>query len=423
MKSSFAIALLVLCAASAVTARAADWPQWRGPNRDAAITDLKHPLNTLPSEPKVLWKIEAGPGQASPVVAGGKLIFMDGVNGQETAHCLDPKTGKALWSVPIAPMVEFQNAYGEGPRCTPLIDGDRVYVQSCSGEFRCLSMADGKTLWRTNFGSDYGANFLGNKSGDPEAKEAASRRHGNNGSAAIDGDRVFVPVGSPKGSTLVAFDKKSGKELWRTGNDNTAYASVMVGTLAGTRQVVHFTADALMGVEAATGKILWRQPLKTGAKRHACTPVILDDSVTVASTNIGTIKFQITKSGSEFKATPEWTNLSLKTVIGTPTIIGKDLYTLGSGDRTDLVCVDLEKGTPLWSQPGFGDYASLTGINDKILALTSKGELILAKASPVKYEELGRLQACAKTWASPAYVDGTLYVKDDSHLAALILAP
>ncbi len=418
MKLPVCLALLAFSAAS----NAADWPQWRGTQRDATVTDAKHALNTLPPEPKVLWKIDAGPGQSSPIVAGGKLIFMDGVNGQETAHCLDAATGKTLWSQPVAPMVEFQNAYGEGPRCTPFIDGDRVYVQSCSGEFRCLAMADGKMLWHINFGTDYGAYFLGNKSGDPELKETASRRHGNNGSGIIDGDRVFVPVGSPKGATLVAYDKRTGKELWRAGNDNSAYASLMVATLAGTRQVVDFTADALMGVEAATGKVLWRQPLKTGAKRHACTPVISGDTVTVASTNIGTIKFHITKSGSEFTAKPDWTNLSLKTVIGTPTIVGKDLYTLGSGDRADLVCVDLEKGTPIWSQPGFGDYSSLTGVNDRILALTSKGELILAKASPTKYEELGRFQACAKTWASPAYADGVLYVKDEAHLAALAIA-
>ena len=152
--------------------------------------------------------------------------------------------------------------------------------------------------WHTNFETVYGAKLLGNSSNDPEAKETASRRHGNNGSAAIDGNNIFVPVGSPKGATLVCFDKMTGKELWRAGNDNTAYASVMVATLAGTRQAVHFTADALMGVEEATGKILWRVPLKTGAKRHVCTPVISGDTVTVASTNIGTHKFHIIKTGS-----------------------------------------------------------------------------------------------------------------------------
>ncbi|MDQ3624920.1 MAG: PQQ-like beta-propeller repeat protein, partial [Verrucomicrobiota bacterium] len=396
--------------------------QWRGPNRDAVITESNRPLNALPAQPKTLWKIKVGVGQAAPVVAGSRLVLMDAQNGQETAHCVDTLTGARVWSVPIAPVVQFQNNYGDGPRCTPLIDGDNVYVQSCSGEFRCLALADGETLWSVNFETDYGATFFGNKGGGPEAKETASRRHGNNGSAAIDGDRIFVPVGSPDGATLVAYDKKSGKELWRAGKDNTAYASVMVGTLAGVRQAVHFTADALMGVEVANGKILWRVPLKTGAKRHVCTPVVSGDTVTVSSTTIGTLKFRIVNASGNFKAEQVWANLPLKTIIATPVLVGSHLFTLGPGARTDFVCVDFETGETLWSQPGFGDYASIMAVNDKLLALNSTGELFLIKANLAKYEELGRLQVCGKTWASPAYVNGTLFVKDDTSLSALVLA-
>lgn len=413
-----------------VSAQAADWPQWRGPNRDGVVVDQRHQLDKLPAEPKVLWKIPAGPGQSSPVIAGNKVIYMDAQGENETAHCVDAATGKELWTVPVGAKVVFSPDYGGGPRCTPLIDGDRVYTQTGEGEFRCLSMADGKVLWKFSFGADYGATWFGNKSGDPAAKETASRRHGNNGSAVIDGDRVFVPVGSPEKGTLVAFDKKIGKELWRAGSDNTAYSSVMVGTLAGVRQVVHFTADALMGVDANKGEVLWREPLKTGAKRHACTPVLADDSVTVASTSIGTIRFKINKAiiglpptSQRFNAQRLWESPATKTVIGTPTLLGKHLYTLGDGNRANLVCLDFETGAQLWAQPGFGDYTSITAVNDKLLALTSAGELLLLKANPAKYEELGRAQLCAKTWASPAYADGKIYVKDENSVAAYALVP
>ena len=169
-------------------------------------------------------------GHASPVIAGGKLIYLDGQEGQETAHCVDAATGKELWRAAVGPLVEFSN-YGSGPRCTPIIDGDRVYLQSSGGEFRCVFLADGKVAWGKSFAKDYGVTFLGNRSDDPAAKETASRRHGHNGSAAILDDRIFVPVGSVEGATLVAFDKKTGKELWRAGTDNTAYSSVMAGTL------------------------------------------------------------------------------------------------------------------------------------------------------------------------------------------------
>ena len=307
--------LHVFCASFFVfaTAQATDWPQWRGPNRDAVVQDPKHALDKLPAEPKELWKITAGPGQSSPVVASGRVVFLDAQDGQETAHCVNAANGKILWSTPVGPTVDFSPAYGGGPRCTPLIDGDRVYVQSSGGEFRCLSLLDGKKLWGFSFGTDYGATFIGNKSNDPGAKETASRRHGNNGSAVIDGDRIFVPVGSVNGATLVCYDKKTGKELWRAGTDNTAYSSVQVATLAGVRQAVHFTADALMGVEETTGKILWRVPLKTGAKRHACTPVIGPDSVVVASTSIGTQKYHFVKSATGVDAQQAWVNASCKT--------------------------------------------------------------------------------------------------------------
>jgi outer membrane protein assembly factor BamB len=304
-----------------------------------------------------------------------------------------------------------------------LIDGDRVYVQSSGGEFSCLSLLDGKKIWGFSFGADYGATFIGNKSNDPGAKETASRRHGNNGCAVIDGDRIFIPVGSVNGATLVCYDKKTGKELWRAGTDNTAYSSVQVATLAGVRQAVHFTADALMGVDVTSGKILWRVPLKTGAKRHACTPVIGPDSVVVASTSIGTQRFHIVKHGTDVAAEPAWANTACKTILGTPTLLGKFLFTLGPTDHTDLECLDFETGKQIWAQPGFGDYASLTTVNDKILALNSTGELILIKADPTSYVELGRVQLCAKTWASPAYADGKIYVKDEGHLTAFALAP
>lgn len=422
MKTLFAPLILALLAIS-LSAPAADWPQWRGPHRDGVIKDPNHQLDKLPAEPKILWTLDAGPGHSSPVVAGNRLVFLDGVNDQEVAHCVDAATGKELWSVPVGPMVEFSN-YGSGPRCTPLIDGDRVYAQSSGGEFNCLSLADGKTLWHVSFGKDFGATFIGNKSGDPSAKDTASRRHGNNGSAAIEDGRIFVPVGSINGATLVGYDKKTGRELWRAGSDNTAYSSVMAGTLAGVKQAVHFTADALMGVDAASGKILWRTPIKSGAKRHACTPVISGDDVVVASATIGTLKFHISKAGGEFKCEQAWANPQCKTNIATPTLVGDALFTVGPGtSRTDLTCLDFKTGSQLWAQRGLADYASITAVNDKLLVLNSTGELFLVRANPAKYEELGRAQICAKTWASPAYVDGRLFIKDERHLTALAIAP
>ena len=415
MKFTFCSAALVLAA----HAHAADWAQWRGPNRDG---HLSASIAALPKEAKPLWSIPVGSGQASPIVADGKLIYLDEQTGKEVAHCVDLKTGKELWQTPVGESEAFSNAYGTGPRCTPLLDGDRVYTQTCKGEFRCLALADGKILWQTSFDKDWAAPFFGNSSNLPEAKETASRRHGNNGSPVIDGDRIFVPVGSPTKGTLVAFDKKSGKVLWTAGKENTAYSSLMVGTLAGTRQVVHLTGDSLMGVEVANGKILWQTPVKTGAKRHVLTPLIVDDSVTISSSSVGLTKFAITKDSGGFKAEPAWKNDKIKITLATPVLVNGHLYGLGTGgNKTEFICADFKTGELKWSQPGFGDYAAIIAAGDKLLVQDMTGTMLLLKASPEKFEELSRLQVCGNTWSHPAIADGKLYQRDKKQLFALEL--
>jgi hypothetical protein len=414
------LALVLTPLTATLLCSAADWPQWRGPHRDGRVPDAPQ-VKSLPESPRVLWKIPAGPGHSSVIVQGEHLFYVDQLGDQEVAHLCEAATGKELWRQPYAEPAEYSN-YGTGPRCTPLLDGDRIYVQSGRGEFRCLARADGRTLWRFNFEKDYGATFFGNRSSDPEAKETAARRHGNNGSPVIDGERIFVPVGSPKGATLVAFDKRTGKELWRAGSDNTAYSSLMMATIEGVRQVVHLTGDALMGVDAATGRILWRTPVKTGAKRHVFTPIIDGNRITISSSTIGMIQYAVAKEGSQFDIKPAWENKDVKVTIATSVLVNGKLYGLGTSkgqSASDYACVDAATGKTLWTKPGFGDYASTTAFGDKLLVLNSNGEMFLLAADPSGYKELGRMQACGKTYSHPAYANGRLYVRDDRQILAL----
>ncbi len=410
--------LLCLSAAFTTTSlTAADWSQWRGPNRDGHTS---YPIAALPKEPKTLWSIPIGNGQASPLVVGDKVIYLDEQASQEVAHAVNIKTGKELWHTAVGESEPFENAYGTGPRCTPLVDGDRVYTQTCRGEFRCLALADGKVVWKTSFATDWDAPFFGNKSNAPEAKETASRRHGNNGSPVIDGDRIFVAVGSPTKGTLVAFDKKSGKVLWTAGKENTAYSALMVGTLAGVRQVVHLTGDSLMGVDVASGKILWQTPVKTGAKRHVLTPLLADNSVTISSSSIGLTKFSVSKDSGGLKVEPAWKNDKVKITLATPVLVNGHLYGLGTGgNKTEFICVDFKTGELKWSQPGFSDYAAVIATGDKLLVQDMAGTLTLLKASPEKFEELGRVQVCGNTWSHPAIADGKIYQRDKKQLFAL----
>ena len=399
-------ALLSLCIP---WARAGDWPQWLGPTRNNhAAADEKIP-NKLFSDPQPIWKIKIGEGFSSPIVARGKIIYFDENREKEVVHQREASNGKENWQTPIA--ARYSDEWSAGPRSTPFVDGDRVYVQSCNGEFRCLNFADGKILWGASFEKDFGVKFLGSKS-----NEGVAARRGNNGSGIIDGNAVIVPVGSTNGATLVCFDKLNGKVLWKSGHDETAYSSLQVAPLAGVKQVIAFTADALLGVERQTGRQLWRVPLKTMAKRHAATPIIFGDNVIVNSHTLGIVCEKISRRGEQFDAAQVWANKNLKVNLSTPVLIGDFLY--GQGPDKNFICVNANTGELKWRQPAFGrENSSTIAIGDKLLALTDDGELVLISATPEKYLELGRAQVCGKNWNFPAYADGKIYVRDSRELA------
>ncbi len=408
-----AAALLALAAAPA-----ADWPQWRGPTRTGIVPPNAPVPTNLSAMPKVVWRLNIGGGFSSPVVANGQLAYLDARDGQETAHLLDAATGRELWRTNYDE--EFGDEWGLGPRSTPIMDGDRLYVQSCRGEFRCLNLTNGVTLWRTNF-AGFGIQFMGSK-----LLEGTANRRGNNGSGVVDGDRIFVPVGSTNGASIVAFDKRTGHVLWKAGNDEAAYSSLMVATLAGLRQVVMLTADAVLGAEVQTGRILWRVPVKTMARRHAVTPVIVGDNVIVSSFTAGMICLRISREGDGCKAQQAWANKDLRVNLSTPVVMGDFLF--AQGPMKQYVCADVRTGRLLWSQAGLATtYSATIGFGQTLLVLTDFGELRLVAADSRKYRELGRAQVCGETWGHPAYADGRLYVREgltgNWKLSCLELAP
>ena len=413
LELTFGVALAFLVVISSPrNAFAGDWPQWLGPTRNA-VAPVGTPLASLPANLKPVWKIQIGGGHSGPIVAGGKLVYLDENGEKEVAHLIDAASGKEIWRTPFASM--YQDEWGAGPRSTPTIDGDRVYVQSCNGEFRCLNLADGKRVWGTSFEKDFGVVFVGSK-----ANEGTARRRGNNGSGVIDDHRIVLPVGSTTGASLVCFDKRTGAVFWKTGEDEAAYSSLMMATLAGVRQVVAFTADALVGADLRDGKILWREALKTNAKRHAASPVILGDTVLVNSHTFGTVAFRITKAGDGLKSERAWLNVDLKINLATPVVVGD--YLFSQGPTKNFVCIEAQTGKQRWAQDGFGkEYSSTLAIGKNLLVLTDLGELVLVAANPDKYVELGRQQICGKTWSFPAFADGRLYVRDTKELQCLEL--
>lgn len=407
MPAMYSQAIIVLASFSvALAAPAADWPQWRGPKRDGAAAPNARLVATLPPEPKTVWRLKAGEGLASPVVAGGKAFLFDNQEGRETLRCVDATTASELWRASIDE--PFKDSQGPvGPRCTPVVDGDRVYAQSCRGELQCLSVTDGKKLWSANFTRDFEAVFIGEK-----GTAQAAARHGNNGSPVIDGDQLIAQVGSTNGAGVVCFDKRTGKVIWKSQNDVAGYGAPVVEPIAGGKQLVSFTADGVIGLQPASGELLWRVPVKTTFSRHATTPVVANDMVIISSHQVGLIGINVSKTGAKQR----WVNKAAAINFASPVAVGQHLY--GLGPTRNVQCADIATGEVKWSKDGWWTtsadkaYGGFVALGRNILVLTDSGTLILFAADPKECRELGRAQVCGANWCNPAYVDGRLFLRD-----------
>jgi outer membrane protein assembly factor BamB len=358
-----------------------------------------------------VWKVAVGEGVASPVVAGGRVFAMEKAEEKEVATAFDAASGKRFWSVPVDD--SFEDSQGIGPRCTPMVDGDRVYVQSRKGELHCLNAADGKLRWKKNFVQDFGALFIGEK---PDTNAVGAIRHGYNGQPVPDGNNLIVIAGGRSGASVVNLNKLTGELIWKSQSDAPGYAPATIATILGVKQVVVFTAEGCIGLDFADGKLLWRVPITTTWARHVTTPVVVGDMVLVSSHQHGVFGIKVAKSGNAFTATQAWLNKEAAINFANPVAVGQHLY--GLGPAKNLICVEIATGKIAWSQTGYINtapaqaHAAFVVMGGNILTLTDSGELVLFEANPAAFKLISRAQACGATWCNPAYADGKLYVRD-----------
>jgi outer membrane protein assembly factor BamB len=419
MFTRFALIGLVLVAG--LTLGAADWPRWRGPANTGHVPAGETVPETLPAEVKPLWRLPIGAGMASPVVAGRRVFFLDNTEGQETAHALEADTGQEVWRAPLDEA--FRDGHSApGPRCTPTVDGDRVYVQSCRGEFRCLAVDDGRTLWRLNFVKDFGALFFGEV-----GPACGASRHGNTAAPLVDGEQLYVAAGGKQGASVLCLDRRDGKVIWKSQDDTPGYAPLHAGEVAGVRQVLAFTSIALVGLGAASGKLLWRVPVETSLGRHITTPIVAGDLVVVSSHEAGLMAIRVSRQGEAFTAAPVWVSKPMAINCSSPVLVGSYLYGIGPSKR--LQCVDIRTGERAWARGDFApeplrtDWAAFLVMGNRILMLGDTGWLVLFGADPAAFRPVGQLKVCGANWCHPAYAGGRLYLRDDQELLCLPLLP
>jgi outer membrane protein assembly factor BamB len=414
-------AALIIAFLFACQAPAQDWPQWRGPDRTGHVSPNTPVPTSLPPAPKILWHIPQANGVASPVVSNNRVFTLDAANNKETVHAYDAATGQSLWSVPLD-QLHKDSQTPAGPRCTPLVDDDRLYAQSCRGQLTCFSVADGKPIWQTNYVKDFGATYIGEK-----GRAEGATRHGYDGSPLIDGDHLIAEVGGKPGAAVVCFDKRTGKVIWKSGDQTPAYAAPILATLAGRRQFIAFMAEGVIALDPADGKLLWHVPVKTALGRHVTTPTVAGDIVTVASFQAGLIGIKVTQDGDHLKADRAWTSKDSAINFSSPVIVGQYLY--GLGPNKNLICVDTTTGKQTWSKEGYfthdggHSHAGLIVMDKNILALTDSGQLLLFAANPKECHEIARTQICGQTWCNPAYANGNLYLRDTKQLLCVRLLP
>jgi len=393
---------LVFCVlAGSLAAAAADWPQWRGPERDG-ISQESGLLQKWPEGgPPLAWKATGlGEGFASVAVAGGGVITQGQAGGGQAVITFDEATGRQLWKAPNGDA--YLNRRGGGPRGTPTIDGDTAYVLGSNGSLIALEAATGTQLWRTNVLQRFNARNI---------------NWGLSESPLIDGRQLIVNAGGG-GASIVAIDKNNGNVIWKSLDDEAGYSSAMVVEAGGVRQYILLTGEAAVGVRADDGKELWRYRRVSNSTANVATPVVRGDQVFVSSdygTGGGLLK--LAANGDGVNADEVYFNRDMRNHYNTPVLIGDYLY--GYSSRI-LTCMNFATGEVAWQDRSVGK-GQVIAADGLLYLLSEDGVVGLAEATPEGYRERSRFSIPSgeyPTWTLPVVANGRLYLREQDTLYA-----
>ncbi|MFN4258462.1 MAG: SUMF1/EgtB/PvdO family nonheme iron enzyme [Gemmataceae bacterium] len=386
----------------------ADWPQFRGPRRDGVSTATGLRMSWPPEGPPVVWRKKVGEGYSAPVSAGDRLIFFHRVGDEEIVDCLQADTGKTVWTHAYPTAYEDLYGKGDGPRSTPLIADGRVYTLGAEGHLLCLDLATGKKVWDSALKEHY---------------ELLPSFFGVGTSPLLEGDGLLINLGA-KGAGILAFDKNTGKEVWRATDHEASYSSPVAVTIDGERRVLFLTREGIVMLEPRTGKVLHQQRFRSrlGPSVNAAVPVVVG-ALVFFSAEYGTGAI-VLRLGPDKLAEVWSSGQSLSNHYNTSVHHDGHLYGIHGrqeGGAAQLRCVELKTGKVLWSQEQFG-CASLILVEGHLLALNEKGELLLIEATPTGYREKARAALLTSPCrADIALAQGRLYARDPETLICVDL--
>jgi outer membrane protein assembly factor BamB len=443
---SCALALTcILALALAPSAGGDDWPQWRGPQRDGVWRE-EGILDRFPEAGlETTWSVPIGSGYAGPAVARGRVFVADwvrdpdqrGIRGSERLHCLDEETGERLWSRSWpADYSSLMASYAIGPRATPTVDGERVFVVGAMGHLSVFSTADGTLLWETDYPSDLGASI-------PTWGVASA--------PLVDGERLIVVAGAEPDGKVVAFDKSNGRELWRALSSDweMGYGQPVILEAGGARQLVIWHPKALSSLDPTTGRVLWEEPWEVAYGMTVATPVRSGELLLVSQFYYGSLLVELDEqtprarrrwAGSSRSEMPEETD-GLHALVTTPVVDGETIY--GVCSYGELRALDARTGERLWvnrelTRQGRWGAAFFVRNGDRYFMNNDLGELLIVRLAREGATEVDRTHLIEPTsragigprrsfdaavnWSHPAYANRHVVARNDERIVRRSLA-
>ncbi|MFC1596522.1 PQQ-binding-like beta-propeller repeat protein [Planctomycetota bacterium] len=426
-------------------ATADDWPQWRGPKRDGVWRESGI-VERLPEKLTYRWRTPIGGGFAGPAVVGtrvyvtdrvvaeGEIVpesrwnVTDPVRGSERVVCLDGRSGKILWRHEYP--CRYAISYPAGPRATPTVDDGRVYSVGAMGDLVCLDAATGSLLWSKSYPKDFGTRI------NPWGMASAP---------LVDGENLIVLAGGRPGACVLALDKKTGEEVWRSVDaEDPGYSSPILIQAGGTRQLIVWNAEGLYGLKPVDGTVYWHQPFETKMAHSIATPVFdaASGRLSVSSFFSGSLMMQMADDAPTAKLVWEGSSRSelprntdgLHSLMSTPAITGDRLY--GVCSYGHLRCLSAVTGKRIWETleatgEGRWSTAFLVKHDDRWFLFNEQGQLITAELSPEGYRETSRAPLIEPTgkalrrmvvWTHPAFANRSVYARNDREIVCVDLS-
>ena len=380
----------------------ADWPQFRGPNRDGSVASFTEP-RAWPDRLTQTWSVNVGEGYATPLVIGDRVYVFTRQSTNEVMQALDASTGKTIWQTRYAAPVKVNpaaDAHGPGPKATPAFAGGRLYTLGMGGIVTAFDAASGKQLWQ-------------------KPATAKLPLYGTAASPLVDRGLVIVNVGGHDEGALTAFDANTGSVKWSWNGDGPSYASPVVADIDGVRQVIALTQDNVVGVSAADGRLLWRRPFKTEFTQNIITPALIGNTVIIAGYQQPTAAFRIVKKGDQWITEDAWRNEMVSLYMANGVVIGDLLFSLSQRNSGQYFLLDVKSGKTTWTgKPREAMNAAIAKSGALVFALEDDATLVVGRVASGRFEELKRYTvAKSSTWAQPAISGNRIFVKDTNAVA------